>query len=148
MGFAQQRRSGPDVAIVRGRTIGADPERDDPSVIGGRLCRATGGRKRERLCHRVVGGQDDHDGIIAVALPREDGAGDDRRTRVAAVRFEQYVGGHSDLAQLFGDEETVLPIGDDDGPAEQGRVGYPQHRLLKCRARPQQPQKLFRPVLA
>ena len=77
----------------------------------------------------MVGGEHDDDcvGRAARGEARRDG---DRRTRVAARRLQHDVGLRADLAQLVGDEEAVVEIGDDDRPFER-RVGQHRHRRLE-----------------
>ena len=77
----------------------------------------------------MVGGEHDDDrvGRAARGEARRDG---DRRTRVAARRLQHDVGLRADLAQLVGDEEAVIEIGDDDRPLER-RVSQHRHRRLE-----------------
>ena len=64
------------------------------------------------------------------------------------MRLEQDVGVDPDLGELLGDQEPVLMIGDDDRPSEHRGLADPADRLLKGRARTEQPQKLLGPPLA
>jgi len=98
----------PDVAVAGLRARGLDAEHGE--LAGGGHLRGQGGRRDEGIDvgHRVVGCHDEQQRIVAVLLPHEQGGDRGRRCGVAGLGFE-----HdrrvldADLAQLFGDDETV-----------------------------------------
>ena len=68
-----------------------------------------------------------------------------RRRRVAADRLEQQgFRSRGDLAQLLGDDEAVLLIGNDQRRGEAGLAGDPQHRLLQQAGIAEERQQLLR----
>ena len=143
----EQALAAADIAIFGRRPIRRDTERYDMPALGRGARGAAGCDEARDVGDDVVGGQRQHDRRVAPPQ-RMHRAGDNRRSGVAPMRLEQDVGVDPDLGELLGDQEPVLMIGDDDGPSEHRSLADPADRLLKGRARTEQPQKLLGPPLA
>ena len=84
------------------------------------------------IAEDVIGGED-QDHCFRIALARQRRGDGDRQGGIAAHRLEHDVGLNVAFAQLFGDDETEIGIGDDDRPIEQLDVGNAAKHLLKGR---------------
>jgi hypothetical protein len=69
----------------------------------------------------VIGGKCNDQGI-AVALGGKGRTGGDGRTGIATDRLEHDIGFDPNCSELFGDQETILSVGDDGWTAEQTRI--------------------------
>ena len=132
-----------DVAIAGFRGGGLHAEGDD--MAGAR--RGGGGAQRGGECFGVgdsgVGGHDPEH-AVGVFLRREDAGDRDRRCAVAADRLEQDARPRdAGIAQLLGDDEAVVVVGDHDrggepaadrptgGFLQQGLLGEERPELLR-----------------
>ena len=106
-----------------------------------------GGDKGSGVAHDMIGGQRQND-RLALARLRKGGTCRNRRSGIAPHRLQQDIGLDADLGELLQHHEAIGGVGDHDRPLEQRRVGDPQQRVLKGRARSEQRQELFRMNLA
>ena len=109
---AVERRPSSDIAITGFGALGGDPETDQTAAAS-RRGRAVNRRgKGCVILDDVVGGQQQHQ-RIGIALGERQGCDASGGRRVAADRLEQQrARRRPDLAQLLGDDEPVLFIGD------------------------------------
>ncbi len=122
--------------------VGLDAERDDIAVRGGgsrflaELDEAFG------VAHDMIGGEHDDDGLRRAA--RGDARGDgDRGGRIAPRGLEDDIGRSADGAQLIGDEEAIIGVGDDDRLVE-GLVRQRLNGGLEGRQLADERNELFR----
>src|SRR5262245_26296618 len=94
----------------------------------------------------MVGSQRKHDCPFAPPQRMRSACGDCRRG-IAAMRLKQNIGLDADLAELLGDQETVLMVGDHRRSSENLRIADTADRLLKGRALTEQAQELLGPPL-
>ena len=118
---------------MRRREGGIDAEGHDQAVGGGDRRFAARAFEGLHIANDVVGGKD-QDRCFRIALARQRRGDGDRHGGIAAHRLEHDVGLDVAFAQLFGDDETEIGIGDDDRPLEQFDVGNAAEHLLKGRA--------------
>ena len=95
----------------------------------------------------MIGGQHQHDGV-RIAPGGEHGGNRDRGAGVATHRLQHDVGFDAALAQLLGDHEAEIGVGDDDRPCEQLRITDAREHLLEGRGRSDQPHELLGHALA
>ncbi len=133
-----------NVAVAGLGALGLDAQTNDGAVAGGRRGAIDGGGEGLDNRDRMIRGEQQQQ-RLGVALGQAQRGGAGRRSGVAADRLEQHRPGcHRDLAQLFGDDEPVLFVGDDERRREALRIGDPPHRLLQQTLAAEQAQELLR----
>ena len=138
----RQRGARLDVAVAGGGLGRLNAEGDD-EPLRRRLGRLAASRQKFRLLgDDMIRGEQRHD-RFGVALGRERSGDGDGRAGIAAGGFGDDRGVDSDLCELLLHEKAIVVIGHDDGGGE-GVAHDSQHRILKCRARADQGDELFR----
>ena len=136
-----------DVAVAGFRGVRHDTEGDQMAFIGILLGDADGVVEDRLVIDDMVGGEDQHQRVVAVAGGLE-GRESNGRGGVAPDRLKNNVVRQLvELAQLFGHQEAVLFVTDDhrfmDFKARESGDGFLQHGVL-----PEQAEELFRVKLA
>ena len=90
----------------------------------------------------MIGSEDQYDGGW-IALGGKRRRNGDGQGRIAAHRLKHNVGFDTAFAQLLGDDEAKIGIGDDDRPAESCAIGDASNDLLKGRLISDQGHELF-----
>ena len=141
---AVQFAAAPDVAIAGLGALRRDAKADQRAGAR-RGCGAFDGvGKGREIADRVVGRHDQHQ-RIGFRLGQRQGGDAGGGGRVAADRLEQERARNGrDLAQLLGDDEPMLFIGDQQGRGEALPVGHPANRLLQQAVAAEEAQQLFR----
>ena len=145
--LARDRHAGIDVAVLSGWTLRPDTECHDVTGAGGCESLTAGSDERVGVAHHMICGERKHDSL-AVAHLRETRACSNGRTGIATHGLQQNICLEPDLRELLEHHETIGRIGDHDRPREQCGIRNPPQRILKCRTRPEQRQKLLRAHLA
>ena len=119
-GAAVERRARPDVAVVGRRMRRRDAEGDDLPLRRGGGGLPAGGAELVGLADDVVGRQHQHDRVRRAAS-RQHGGDRHGGAGIAPHRLEHDVRLDAALAQLLGDDEAEVGIGDDDRPRRTAR---------------------------
>ena len=113
MDVAGERHAALDVAVASFRSIRHDTEGDQMTFISILLGDADGVMEDRLVIDDMVGGEDQHQGVVAVMGGLEGRQGDGRGG-VAPDRLENNVIRQLvELAELFGHQEAVLFVTDD-----------------------------------
>ncbi len=99
------------------------------------------------LADDVVGREHQHQ-RLTITLGGEQGRDRNCGTRIAAHRLQHDISIDAAFAQLLGDDEAEVAMGDDDRSPEQLRIRDAREHLLKRRALSDQGDELLWPALA